>query len=133
MCKTDGETGCKRHNHDTEGGCHCEAHQDKFIDAVMLLLIAKDPSHGYDLIERMKRYGFDSVDPTKVYRRLRKLESDGFLESKWVTETAGPARRAYSITKEGTDFLFTWKPLAQKTLEAYHVFIEDLNGLYAGK
>ena len=130
MHQKDTQDKCKGRGRTADGGCQCEAHQDKFIDAAMLLLIARDSGHGYDLIERLKRYGFDPVDPAKVYRRLRRLESDGFVESKWITESAGPARRAYSINKEGLDFLLTWKPAAQKTIDAYRAFIEDLGGLH---
>jgi len=99
----------------------------------MLMLIAKDSGHGYDLIERLKRYGFESVDPTKVYRRLRRLESECLLKSQWQTENTGPARRAYTITQEGTDFLLTWQPTIQKTLEVYAVFLEDLKAVKSSK
>lgn len=132
MCK-DKNAGCKEHGHGDDDGCQCEAHQEKFIDAAMLLLIAKDPSHGYDLIEKLKSYGFDSVDAAKVYRRLRRLEADRFLKSEWITVTSGPARRAYSITQEGVDYLLTWKPVAKKTLDAYKGFIEDIDSLYPEK
>ena len=131
MCKSSSD--CSSHNHDVEGGCGCESRQDKFIDAAMLMLIAKDSGHGYDLIERLKRYGFESVDPTKVYRRLRRLESECLLKSQWQTENTGPARRAYTITQEGTDFLLTWQPTIQKTLEVYAVFLEDLKAVKSSK
>jgi PadR family transcriptional regulator PadR len=112
-----------------EGSCSCESRHEKFIDPCLLLLIAQDPSHGYDLIERLKKYGFDGVDPTRVYRRLRHLEDCGFLESAWSTDTPGPARRAYRITKEGLDFLQTWPPAVQRSIESYKSFIDDLTAL----
>ncbi len=129
MC---GEQGnCGRHGHEAEHGCGCEARRDKFIDAAMLLLIARDAGHGYDLVERLKRYGFEGTDPTKIYRRLRRLESEGLLTSEWRTESAGPARRPYRITPEGTDFLLTWESLVRKTIGAYSTFLEDLKAFQA--
>jgi PadR family transcriptional regulator PadR len=98
-----------------EGSCSCESRHEKFIDPCLLLLIAQDPSHGYDL--------------TRVYRRLRHLEDCGFLESAWSTDTPGPARRAYRITKEGLDFLQTWPPAVQRSIESYKSFIDDLTAL----
>jgi len=133
MCEDRHEHGCKEHGHHAEGGCGCEGHQDRFIDAAMMLLIARNAGHGYDIVERLKEYGFDAVDSTKVYRRLRRLEADGLLTSQWLSDTAGPARRAYTITAEGTDYLLTWKPTAERTLSGYKAFIRDLDGLYAVK
>ena len=132
MCK-DKANECKEHGHGDGAECHCEAHHEKFIDAAMLLLIAKDPSHGYDLIEKLSHYGYDSVDAAKVYRRLRRMEADRFLESQWIPASTGPARRAYTITQEGVDYLLTWRPIAQKTLGAYKGFIEDMDAMYPAK
>jgi PadR family transcriptional regulator PadR len=112
-----------------EGSCHCESRHEKFIDPCLLLLIARDPSHGYDLIERLKCYGFEGVDPTRVYRHLRHLEDEGFLESAWSTETSGPARRAYRITKEGLDFLQTWQPAVTRSIQSYEAFLADLSAM----
>ena len=128
MCKSG---DCRDEHSDKGGDCHCESRQDKFIDSCLLLLIAQNPSHGYDLVEKLKRYGYETVDPTKVYRRLRRLESERFVESAWSTETPGPARRAYRITEEGLDFLQTWLPSVQRSIDSYRFFLDDLNALIA--
>jgi PadR family transcriptional regulator, regulatory protein PadR len=128
MCESG---GCKDEHSDKGGDCHCESKQDKFIDACLLLLIAQGPSHGYELVEKLKRYGYEAVDPTKVYRRLRRLEGERFLESAWSADTTGPARRAYRITEEGQDFLQTWLPSVQRSIESYRSFLDDLNALRA--
>jgi PadR family transcriptional regulator, regulatory protein PadR len=125
MCESN---ACEGEKTSSTGACHCEGH-DKFIDPCLLLLIAQNPSHGYDLIEKLERYGFNGVDPTKAYRHLRRLEEEGFLESAWSADSPGPARREYRITKEGLDFLQTWPPAIQKSIEAYKAFVEDLNAL----
>ena len=127
MCESN-DCGCEETS--SKGACHCEGH-DKFIDPCLLLLIAQNSSHGYDLIEKLERYGFTGVDPTKAYRHLRHLEQEGFLESAWSTENPGPARREYKITKEGLDFLQTWPQAIEKSIEAYKAFIVDLDALKA--
>jgi DNA-binding PadR family transcriptional regulator len=58
------------------------------------------------------RYGFDIADRTglqtgTVYPALRRLETLGFVRSKWESEKVArreqrPARRYYEITKAGT-------------------------------
>jgi len=130
MCDSSGKcrgSGC----HEKEGSCGCEARHDKFIDAAMLVLIAQDAGYGYDLVERLKRYGFEGTDPTKIYRRLRRLEGDGLLSSAWQTESSGPARRSYTITREGIDFLLTWRPVVMRTIKEYSTFLDDLAALQA--
>ncbi len=129
MCHEEGD--CHDSERGKSGDCHCESKQDKFIDACLLLLIAQESSHGYDLMEKLKKYGFDSVDPTKVYRRLRRLEREEFVESAWSTETSGPARRAYRITEDGMDFLQTWLPSVQRSIDSYRSFLDDLTKLSA--
>jgi PadR family transcriptional regulator len=61
------------------------------------------------------RYGFDIADRTglqtgTVYPSLRRLESLGFVTSKWEPERIArreqrPARRYYEITRTGTEAL----------------------------
>ena len=40
-----------------------------------------------------------------LYRTLRQMEKDGFLESTWEPGPTGPARRVYTITDAGHDWL----------------------------
>ncbi len=127
MCESH-ECKCEGEKASSQKGCRCGGHSH-FIDPCLLLLIAQNPSHGYDLVERLERYGIKDIDPTKAYRHLRHLEAEGFLESAWAAENPGPARREYCITKEGLDFLQTWPPVIQKSIEAYKAFVEDLGKL----
>ncbi|MGH8900832.1 MAG: helix-turn-helix transcriptional regulator [Egibacteraceae bacterium] len=88
--------------------CHYEGGQLKnFLRACLLLLLREQPGHGYDLVERLKDFGFDK-DPGGVYRALRSLERDGLLHSAWETSPAGPARRGYELTWEGEQVLAAW-------------------------
>lgn len=100
--------------------CECvEARVERFIQPCVLLLLAEQPSHGYDLMERLARFGFKEVDPGAMYRNLRKLEDDGFVSSTWETSGSGPARRSYTITNEGHDLLRTWA--AKLKLHSNHI------------
>lgn len=57
-------------------------------------------SYGYEL-----RREFDAhrlvVDPSVLYRALRKLERDGAVQSRWMKSEAGPRRRFYRLTDKG--------------------------------
>jgi PadR family transcriptional regulator PadR len=39
---------------------------------------------------------------------LRDLEENGLVSSEWQTEGAGPAKRVYQLTPEGSEVLDVW-------------------------
>lgn len=108
----------------------------RFVEPCLLLLLHRDDSHGYDLLERLKEFGFaeDTVDSSVVYRSLRQLENQGFVTSTWDTEGGGPPRRVYQITPEGDQYLAWWisglretRNMLDRFLQAYeeHMELED--------
>jgi len=99
------------------GGRHdCSCHDapdprlEGFLAPCLLLLLKKGSAHGYELVERIKMVELLKVlpDPGVVYRYLRRLEDMGMLESHLEPGSGGPARRVYSITPEGEDYLKAW-------------------------
>ncbi|MBA2700804.1 MAG: helix-turn-helix transcriptional regulator, partial [Chloroflexi bacterium] len=72
-----------------------------FARSCLLLLIAEQPSHGYDLLERMSRLGLDASDPGGLYRSLRSMEREELVTSHWETSATGPARRVYRLLPAG--------------------------------
>ena len=93
----------------------------------VLLLSLKDWSlHGYKLIQELTRYGFTSIDQGNVYRTLRQLEKDNLIKSEWDTTTSGPAKRIYSITEAGEDYLST----CTDALEQYQSIINRFFTIY---
>ena len=79
-----------------------------FFRACILLLLQEHPAHGYDILERLAPFGFDSGDSGWLYRTLRAYEREAILESTWHVSSSGPPRRVYSLTAEGTAVLDGW-------------------------
>ena len=52
-----------------------------FLRPCLLLLLREQPAHGYELLERLRTFGF-ARDPGGLYRALRGLEQDGFVRSR---------------------------------------------------
>ncbi len=65
-----------------------------------LMLLWLDPTHGYDLVERLAEIGL-CADNGAIYRLLRRLEREGHVRSGWQTSAHGPDRRIYSLTPRG--------------------------------
>jgi PadR family transcriptional regulator PadR len=76
-----------------------------FIRPCLLLLLREHPAHGYDLLERLRAFGFSRNDPGRLYRALRGLEDDGLVRSVWEKSQSGPDRRIYEITRAGMEAL----------------------------
>jgi PadR family transcriptional regulator, regulatory protein PadR len=59
------------------------------------------PMYGYNLVEELSKHGLD-VEANTLYPLLRRLESQGLLESRWETEGNKP-RKYYSRTEAGKE------------------------------
>lgn len=80
-----------------------------FVQPWILLLLAQAPSHGYQLLERLRGHpDTEGIDPGFLYRTLRQLEEEGHVKSAWDIETHGPARRVYELTSDGFEHLHSW-------------------------
>ncbi|HEV2723718.1 MAG TPA: helix-turn-helix transcriptional regulator [Thermoleophilaceae bacterium] len=72
-----------------------------FLRPCLLLLLREAPAHGYELLDRLRAFGFEGSDPGGLYRALRKLEGEGLVASAWQRSGAGPDRRIYELTRAG--------------------------------
>ena len=89
--------------------CRCDGGQPKnFARPCLLLLLAESSAHGYELIDRLRPFGFEINDPASVYKSLRQMESEGVVTSTWELSSRGPARRVYELTTDGRDLLEAW-------------------------
>ncbi len=96
---------------------------------MMLLSIREWDSYGYELLERARALGFETMNPGTLYRALRQMEKDGVVESSWETARPGPARRMYTITDAGEAYLGFWA----RSLGQYQRSMDAFFRLYAGK
>ena len=74
----------------------------------------------------LRALGLFGITMSTLYRTLRQMEKDGFLESTWEPGPTGPARRVYTITDAG----HTWLDSSAAMLNAYRATIDRFFGLY---
>jgi PadR family transcriptional regulator, regulatory protein PadR len=72
------------------------------VAPVLLVLLAESPGHGYELVERLKAFGFRGARARSCYRELRRLENQDLVTSFWEGPDRGPARRIYQLTAKGS-------------------------------
>jgi DNA-binding PadR family transcriptional regulator len=82
-----------------------------FLQPCLLVMLHRDADHGYNLLNGLDEFGFNSgqKDPSLIYRALREMEEIGLVTSEWDQDSSlGPQRRVYQITPAGEDFLAGW-------------------------
>ncbi len=64
-----------------------------------VLLMSGKPTYGYSLVTELQDAGID-VEQNTLYPLLRRLESQGLLQSSWDVGESRP-RKYYSVTDDG--------------------------------
>jgi PadR family transcriptional regulator PadR len=82
----------------------------QFLQPCLLLLLQRSEAHGYALLSELEHFGFkpEQLDPSLVYRALREMEQEGWIQSRWDDESQGPPRRVYALDQPGESQLVTW-------------------------
>lgn len=97
-----------------------------FVQPWLLLQLAKQPAHGYELMEGLaQRQDQPALDPGTMYRILRRFEEEGLVRSQWETGGGGPARRVYELTDQGLEYLHVWAATVRRHRERLDRFLTD--------
>lgn len=104
-----------------------------FIQPRLLLLLAQQATHGYDLMDALRATeGLENLaDPGLLYRTLRQFEEEGWVTSTWETPTRGPARRVYQLTPAGREYLDWWSADIRKTRDQLDRFLAEYEAFAA--
>ncbi len=88
------------------------------LEPALLILVKREPSHGYSLLAELGAMGIHTIHPSVVYRTLREMEDLEWIQSDWETDqTQGPPRRTYHLTVQGEEALQYWKQELSRTNE----------------
>jgi poly-beta-hydroxybutyrate-responsive repressor len=102
---------------------------ERFVEPALLLLLREQPTHGYDLLERLPELtGDQPVEMGNLYRLLRGLEDEGLVSSEWDSASPGPAKRRYALTDTGRRLLDQWADALRRSQERSAAFLERYEG-----
>ena len=68
--------------------------------------------HGFSILKKLYKsdiMDYSNIDPTGLYRTLKKMEESGLLTSRMETDGGLQAKRVYEITDEGRVCLVFWR------------------------
>ena len=107
--------------------CACKgAFLERFVQPSILLFLSKENLHGFSILKKLEQSkiaDYSDIDPTGLYRTLKKMEAAGLLVSNWDMKTGTQPKRIYQITREGRRCLASW----EKTLREYALTIGSLS------
>ena len=92
----------------------------------LILLVLRQlrrPMYGYSLVKKLNDHQIP-LDANTLYPLMRRLESQGLLESQWDTGESKP-RKYYKITENGLEVL-------EKTRIYWNTFSQNVNALLEG-
>ena len=97
-----------------------------FLQPCFLLQLYGQDRHGYDLLQGLQKFvsDADSYDPSIIYRIMRDMEENGFVDSYEGTVSRGPRRRMYNLTPEGIKQLARWVNDLQKARDEIDCLLE---------
>lgn len=90
-----------------EGCCLNTQFRKGVIEMCILALIARRDMYGYEIVQSIAQY--TEIAEGTVYPILRRLTSEDYFKTYLKESSSGPARKYYSITPAGREFLETLK------------------------
>lgn len=85
------------------------------LEGCILKIIKDDETYGYEICEKLVKYGFKDISEGSVYPLLIRLQKKKLLSSVMKKSPLGPMRKYYYITEEGNkelkDFIVLWSEI----------------------
>ena len=94
------------------------------LELCVLELLAQGDSYAYEIASRLaERIG---MGEGTVYPLMRRLETNGLVQTYLVESTSGPSRKYYRLTRAG-------KAELVRQREAWHGFVSAVNAIVEAK
>ena len=71
------------------------------LELCILRLLSAEPNYGYEIVTTLDRFTPLAAGENTVYPLLRRLKTDGLLETFMQDSPTGPPRQYYRVTRQG--------------------------------
>lgn len=75
------------------------------LEGCILKIISLEVTYGYEIMIKLKNYGFNEIQEGTIYPLLVRLEKKELIDAEFRLSPLGPSRKYYSITKNGLEML----------------------------
>jgi len=94
------------------------------LEGCVLQIIASNETYGYEILQELKKSGFQDITEGTIYPMLLRLEKKDIIAADVRSSGIGPQRKYYRLTQTGKAYLEafrdTWsqmKEIVDKVLE----------------
>ena len=75
------------------------------LEGCIVKIISEEETYGYEIVSRLRDYGFEDVGEGSTYPILVRLEKKKIISSIYKESPLGPKRKYYFLTDMGKEFL----------------------------
>ncbi len=75
------------------------------LEGCIVKIISKEETYGYEIVSKLKMFGFEDVGEGSTYPILMRLEKKKIISSIYKESPLGPKRKYYFLTEIGQAFL----------------------------
>ena len=102
-----------------------EAEMNRGFLQIMVLLALETPMYGYMMLRFIEKIGY-SIEENTLYPILRRLDKNGWLNSRWDVEHDRP-KKYYIITEEGKMIRKKLLDIRQKQTRVISKLLKEVN------
>jgi PadR family transcriptional regulator, regulatory protein PadR len=97
------------------------------LDMCVLAVLSIEPTHAYDVAERLRVRGFSAVGYGTIYPLVTRLRRQGLLEKQALPSPTGPMRNVLTLTEGGRQTLAEWRGRWERTTATASDIMSELD------
>lgn len=99
------------------------------LDMCLLALLARQPSHAYELTSRLEQCGLPGIGYGTLYPLVTRLRRLDLIQEHREPSPSGPVRKVYSPTPSGRDALASWSTQWLASTAAVRTLLSETGAL----
>ena len=98
------------------------------LEGCVLAVLRGEERYGYEISQRLEKYGFGRVPEGTIYPLLLRLEKRGAITASYRASSEGPQRKYYALTPQGRAELAEFMVYYRELTRAVDRLISETGG-----
>lgn len=94
------------------------------LEGCLLAIISEGEIYGYEMSEKLAKYGFTMASEGSIYPLLIRMQKEGFITSVMKESPSGPKRKYYTLTEDGEDALMNLWIAGKRCKVVWNVYLK---------